>query len=164
MTLRVGIGYDVHPLVAGRELILGGVKVPFELGLDGHSDADVLTHAIIDAILGAARLGDIGRLFPDSDPAYRGADSLELLKRVGLRLREAGMTVVNIDAVVVAQRPRIAPFVDRMGERISEALGLSPADVGIKGKTTEGLGFEGRGEGISAHAVALIERCQINSR
>lgn len=157
MSIRVGIGFDVHRLAPGRDLVLGGVRIPFDLGLDGHSDADVLTHAVIDSLLGAARLGDIGRLFPDSDPAYKGADSIALLKQVGAKLGDAGFRVVNIDAVVAAQRPRISPHADEMSLHIAEALGIDPQDVGVKGKTTEGLGFEGRGEGISAYAVALLE-------
>lgn len=157
MSIRVGIGFDVHRLAPGRDLVLGGVRIPFDQGLDGHSDADVLTHAVIDSLLGAARLGDIGRLFPDSDPAYKGADSIALLKQVGAKLGDAGFRVVNIDAVVAAQRPRISPHADEMSLHIAEALGIDPQDVGVKGKTTEGLGFEGRGEGISAYAVALLE-------
>jgi 2-C-methyl-D-erythritol 2,4-cyclodiphosphate synthase len=154
--MRIGHGFDVHPLVAGRPLIVGGVTIPFEQGLDGHSDADVLLHAVADALLGAAGLGDIGRLYPDSDPAYRGADSRVLLRDVARRLAAAGFRVVNVDATVIAQAPRMAPYMVQMVANIAHDLGI-PADwVNVKAKTTEGLGFTGRGEGIAAEAVVLI--------
>ncbi|MEW5710477.1 MAG: 2-C-methyl-D-erythritol 2,4-cyclodiphosphate synthase [Pseudomonadota bacterium] len=154
--MRIGHGFDVHPLVAGRPLIIGGVTIPFERGLDGHSDADVLLHAVADALLGAAGLGDIGRLYPDSDPAYRGADSRALLRDVARRLAAAGFRVVNVDATIIAQAPRMAPHMAQMVANIAHDLGI-PADwVNVKAKTTEGLGFTGRGEGIAAEAVALI--------
>ncbi|MGN2391624.1 2-C-methyl-D-erythritol 2,4-cyclodiphosphate synthase [Pelomicrobium sp. G1] len=154
--MRIGHGFDVHPLVAGRPLIVGGVTIPFERGLDGHSDADVLLHAVADALLGAAGLGDIGRLYPDSDPAYRGADSRVLLRDVARRLAAAGFRVVNVDATVIAQAPRMAPYTAQMVANIAHDLGI-PADwVNVKAKTTEGLGFTGRGEGIAAEAVVLI--------
>ncbi len=156
--IRVGLGYDVHALVPGRRLVLGGVQIASTHGLLGHSDADVLLHAITDALLGAAGLGDIGRLFPDSDPQHRGADSLELLRAVALRIRDAGWKVANIDAVVIAQRPKIAPHIVAMQARIAPVLGVAQDAVGIKGKTSEHLGFAGRGEGIAAQAVALLER------
>lgn len=156
--LRVGHGYDVHRLVAGRALILGGVTVPFDRGLLGHSDADVLTHAVMDALLGAAALGDIGKLFPDSDAAYAGADSIALLRRVTALLREHGWQVGNVDATVVAQAPRLAPYIPEMRRRLAEAMGLDVDCVSVKATTEERLGFTGSGEGMAAHAVALIER------
>ena len=156
--LRVGHGYDVHRLVAGRALILGGVTVPFDRGLLGHSDADVLTHAVMDALLGAAALGDIGKLFPDSDAAYAGADSIALLERVTALLREHGWQVGNVDATVVAQAPRLAPYIPDMRRRLAEAMGLDVDGVSVKATTEERLGFTGSGEGMAAHAVALIER------
>ena len=156
--LRVGHGYDVHRLVAGRALILGGVTVPFDRGLLGHSDADVLTHAVMDALLGAAALGDIGKLFPDSDAAYAGADSIALLERVTALLREHGWQVGNVDATVVAQAPRLAPYIPDMRRRLAEAMGLDVDCVSVKATTEERLGFTGSGEGMAAHAVALIER------
>ena len=156
--LRVGHGYDVHRLVEGRALILGGVTVPFERGLLGHSDADVLTHAVMDALLGAAALGDIGQLFPDSDAAYAGADSIALLERVTALLREHGWQVGNVDATVVAQAPRLAPYIPEMRRRLAEAMGLDVDCVSVKATTEERLGFTGSGEGMAAHAVALIER------
>ena len=156
--LRVGHGYDVHRLVAGRALILGGVTVPFDRGLLGHSDADVLTHAVMDALLGAAALGDIGKLFPDSDAAYAGADSIALLERVTALLREHGWQVGNVDATVVAQAPKLAPYVPEMRRRLAEAMGLDVDCVSVKATTEERLGFTGSGEGMAAHAVALIER------
>ena len=156
--LRVGHGYDVHRLVEGRALILGGVTVPFDRGLLGHSDADVLTHAVMDALLGAAALGDIGKLFPDSDAAYAGADSIVLLKRVTALLREHGWQVGNVDATVVAQAPRLAPYIPEMRRRLAEAMGLDVDCVSMKATTEERLGFTGSGEGMAAHAVALIER------
>ena len=156
--LRVGHGYDVHRLVEGRALILGGVTVPFDRGLLGHSDADVLTHAVMDALLGAAALGDIGKLFPDSDAAYAGADSIALLERVTALLREHGWQVGNVDATVVAQAPRLAPYIPDMRRRLAEAMGLDVDCVSVKATTEERLGFTGSGEGMAAHAVALIER------
>ncbi len=156
--LRVGHGYDVHRLVEGRTLILGGVTVPFDRGLLGHSDADVLTHAVMDALLGAAALGDIGKLFPDSDAAYAGADSIALLERVTALLREHGWQVGNVDATVVAQTPKLAPYIPDMRRRLAEAMGLDVDCVSVKATTEERLGFTGSGEGMAAHAVALIER------
>ena len=156
--LRVGHGYDVHRLVEGRALILGGVTVPFDRGLLGHSDADVLTHAVMDALLGAAALGDIGKLFPDSDAAYAGADSIALLERVTALLREHGWQVGNVDATVVAQAPKLAPYIPEMWRRLAEAMGLDVDCVSVKATTEERLGFTGSGEGMAAHAVALIER------
>ncbi len=156
--LRVGHGYDVHRLTEGRALILGGVTVPFDRGLLGHSDADVLTHAVMDALLGAAALGDIGKLFPDSDAAYAGADSIALLERVTALLREHGWQVGNVDATVVAQAPKLAPYIPEMRRRLAEAMGLDVDCVSVKATTEERLGFTGSGEGMAAHAVALIER------
>ena len=156
--LRVGHGYDVHRLVEGRALILGGVTVPFDRGLLGHSDADVLTHAVMDALLGAAALGDIGKLFPDSEAAYAGADSIALLERVTALLREHGWQVGNVDATVVAQAPRLALYIPEMRRRLAEAMGLDVDCVSVKATTEERLGFTGSGEGMAAHAVALIER------
>ncbi len=156
--LRVGHGYDVHRLVEGRALILGGVTVPFDRGLLGHSDADVLTHAVMDALLGAAALGDIGKLFPDSDAAYAGADSIALLERVTALLRKHGWQVGNVDATVVAQTPKLAPYIPEMRRRLAEAMGLDVDCVSVKATTEERLGFTGSGEGMAAHAVALIER------
>ena len=155
--LRVGHGYDVHRLVEGRALILGGVTVPFDRGLLGHSDADVLTHAVMDALLGAAALGDIGKLFPDSDAAYAGADSIALLRRVTALLREHGWQVGNVDTTVVAQAPKLAPYIPEMRRRLAEAMGLDVDCVSVKATTEERLGFTGSGEGMAAHAVALIE-------
>ncbi len=154
--MRIGQGYDVHRLTEGRKLILGGVDIPYELGLLGHSDADVLSHAIMDALLGAAALGDIGLLFPDTDERYAGADSLKLLAAVCAHLRANGWEVVNTDATVVAQRPKLMPFIPEMRRRLAEAMGISPGCVSVKATTEEHLGFTGRGEGISAMAVALI--------
>lgn len=156
--LRIGHGYDVHRLTAGRKLILGGVEVPWEEGLLGHSDADVLTHAVMDALLGAAGLGDIGTLFPDSDPAYAGISSLLLLDQVCRRLSEDGWQVGNVDATVVAQRPKLAPYLPRMRQNLSLRLGIPPERVNVKATTEEGLGFTGTGQGMAAHAVALLER------
>lgn len=156
--LRIGYGYDVHRLVPGRALVLGGVTVPFEKGLLGHSDADVLTHAVMDALLGAAALGDIGQLFPDSDAAYAGADSIALLERVTALLREHGWQAGNVDATVVAQTPKLAPYIPDMRRRLAEAMGLDVDCVSVKATTEERLGFTGSGEGMAAHAVALIER------
>ena len=154
--MRIGHGYDVHRLVAGRPLILGGVAIPSDVGLDGHSDADVLTHAVIDALLGAAALGDIGSHFPDTDDEWRGADSMELLQTVVGRLAGAGFRVGNVDATVCLQRPRLRPFVDAMRERLAAGLGIDVGRVSVKATTGEGMGFVGTGEGASAHAVALI--------
>lgn len=156
--MRIGHGYDVHRLVRGRDLIIGGVKIDYEFGLLGHSDADVLTHAIMDALLGAAALGDIGKHFPDSDPAYAGADSLTLAKNVSALLRSNGYRIINVDSTVLAQRPKLAPVIPIMRERLAAALGVSIEDVSVKATTEEGLGFTGSGEGIAAHAVCLIER------
>jgi 2-C-methyl-D-erythritol 2,4-cyclodiphosphate synthase len=156
--IRVGVGFDVHALVPGRRLRIGGVDIESTHGLLGHSDADVLLHAITDAVLGAAGLGDIGLLFPDDDARHRDADSLELLRIAMDKVHEAGWRVGNVDAVVIAQRPRIAPHLARMRERIAPVLGVAESAVGIKGKTSEYLGFTGRGEGIGAQAVALLER------
>ena len=155
--MRIGTGYDVHKLVPGRKLILGGVTVPYELGLDGHSDADVIVHAIMDALLGAAALGDIGQHFPDNDPAYKGADSIELLKEVGNILRKEGYKVGNIDSTIIAQRPKLMTFLPEMRKNVAVALGIDVNQVSIKATTEEHLGFTGRGEGISSQAVALIE-------
>lgn len=159
MGIRIGHGYDVHRLTEGRKLILGGVAVPYEVGLLGHSDADVLTHAVMDALLGAAGLGDIGTHFPDSDSAYAGADSLKLLEHVTRLLKERGFVVSNIDATVIAQRPKLAPYILRIRENLAQAMGVDPARVSVKATTEEGLGFTGSGEGMAAHAVALIEEC-----
>ena len=155
--MRIGHGYDVHRLVEGRELILGGVKIPYEKGLLGHSDADVLLHAVSDALLGAAGLGDIGRHFPDTDPKYKGADSLKLLAQVGEKLRAAGYGVGNIDVTMIAQRPKLKDYIPQMEENIASALGISAAQVNVKATTEEKLGFTGTGEGMSCHAVCLIE-------
>lgn len=155
--MRIGHGYDVHRLVEGRKLILGGVDIPFEKGLLGHSDADVLAHAVMDALLGAAALGDIGKLFPDSDPAYEGADSLALLRRVAAVLDENGYRIGNVDATVLAQRPKLAPHIPLMRGGLAAAMGVAPGRVSVKATTEEGLGFTGTGEGIAAHAVVLIE-------
>ena len=156
--LRIGHGYDVHRLTEGRRLILGGVEVPYEKGLLGHSDADVLTHAVMDALLGAATLGDIGKLFPDTVSAYAGIASILLLERVAERLREAGYAVVNLDATVLAQAPKLAPYRERMRENLARALSLDASRVSVKATTEEGLGFTGEGLGIAAHAVALLEK------
>ena len=153
--MRIGHGYDVHRLVMGRALILGGVNIPYEKGLDGHSDADVLVHAIMDALLGAAALGDIGMLFPDNDERYLGADSIMLLREVKARL--ARYAISNIDATVIAQKPKLAPFIDDMRRNIAGALGLDLSRVSVKATTEEHLGFTGSGEGIAAHAVCLLE-------
>ena len=155
--MRIGHGYDVHRLVAGRDLILGGVKIPHETGLLGHSDADVLTHAVMDALLGAAALGDIGKLFPDSDAKYKGADSLALAKEVARRLAAAGYRIGNVDATVVAEAPKLAPHVEKMRENLAGALGVDVSAVSVKATTEEGLSFTGAREGIAAHAVCLIE-------
>jgi 2-C-methyl-D-erythritol 2,4-cyclodiphosphate synthase len=155
--MRIGQGFDVHPLVEGRRLVIGGVEIPFAKGLHGHSDADVLLHAICDALLGAAALGDIGGHFSDRDPKFKDADSRDLLRTVGKRLKEAGWRVVNVDATVIAQAPRIAPYAAQMVANVAADLGIDEAAVNVKGKTGEGLGHLGRGEGIAAQAVALIE-------
>ena len=155
--MRIGHGYDVHKLVEGRKLILGGVEIAYEKGLLGHSDADVLTHALMDALLGAAALGDIGKLFPDNDPDYEGADSVELLKKVMAMLQKHGYRLGNVDCTVIAQRPKLAPHIPLMRERLAAAMGTTADRVSIKATTEEGLGFSGQGLGIAAHAVALLE-------
>ena len=155
--MRVGNGYDVHQLTAGRPLILGGVTIPYEKGLKGHSDADVLIHAIMDALLGAAGLKDIGSYFPDTAEAYRGADSLKLLGQAAEMIKEKNFKIENIDSVIAAQRPKLAPYIPQMKENISRVLEIEINQIGIKATTTEHLGFEGRGEGISAYAVALMD-------
>lgn len=154
--MRIGQGYDVHRLVEGRALILGGVSIPYEKGLLGHSDADVLTHAVMDALLGAAALGDIGKLFPDTDPAYAGADSVALLRAVTAHLREKGWRVGNVDATVIAQRPKLAPYREEMRRNLAAAMDVDVDAVSIKATTEEGLGFTGSGEGMAAMAVALL--------
>ncbi len=154
--LRVGQGYDVHRLTEGRRLVLGGVEIPWERGLLGHSDADVLTHAVMDALLGAAAMGDIGKLFPDTDPAYAGADSLALLREVMRRLEIGGWRVVNADATVIAQRPRLAPYIPAMRQNLAEAMGLDLGCVNVKATTEEHLGFTGREEGMAAMAAVLL--------
>ena len=155
--MRIGMGYDVHKLVPNRDLILGGVKIPHELGLLGHSDADVLLHSIMDALLGAAALGDIGKHFPDTDPAYKGADSVKLLEHVGRLIREAGYSIENIDATIIAQRPKMRPHIDTMRRNITEALGIELDQINVKATTEEGLGFTGSEEGISAQAICLLQ-------
>jgi len=157
-SLRIGHGYDVHRLTEGRALVLGGVEIPWDRGLLGHSDADVLTHAVMDALTGAARLGDIGKLFPDTDPRYRGISSMALLSEVGRMLDGKGWSVVNIDAVLLAQAPKIAPYKAAMAENMAAALGIDAEQVNVKATTEEGLGFTGDGSGMAAHAVALLER------
>ena len=156
--MRVGMGYDVHKLTEGRKLILGGVDIPWEKGLLGHSDADVLIHAIMDALLGAAALGDIGKHFPDTDPRYEGISSIELLKKVGELLEEKGYVVENIDATIIAQKPKMAPHIPTMRENIAEALGIKISQLNIKATTEEGLGFTGQGEGISSQAICSLYR------
>jgi 2-C-methyl-D-erythritol 2,4-cyclodiphosphate synthase len=155
--MRIGQGFDVHRLVGGRKLVIGGVEIPFGLGLQGHSDADVLLHAICDALLGAAGLGDIGQHFPDSDPAYSGIDSRQLVRDVAKKLARQKLRVVNIDATIIAEEPRMMPHVPRMIGNIAEDLGIKPAAINIKATTTERLGFAGRGEGIAAQAIALVD-------
>ena len=155
--MRIGHGYDVHRLVPGRALMLGGVEIPHETGLLGHSDADVLVHAVMDALLGAAALGDIGHLFPDTDPQYSGISSLRLLDVVGKTLAEQGYQVENIDVTVIAQRPKLAPYLQQMRENLAKVLGLSVAQISIKATTEEHLGFTGRQEGMACHAVCLIK-------
>ena len=154
--MRIGSGYDVHRLTEGRALILGGVKIPFEKGLLGHSDADVLAHAVADALLGAAALGDIGKLFPDTEERYRGADSLLLLSEVCRRVRESGHEIEKIDATVMAQRPKLAPYILQMREKLAETCGITTEQISVKATTEEGMGFTGSGEGMSASAVCLL--------
>ena len=154
--MRIGHGYDVHRLVEGRKLILGGVEIPYEKGLLGHSDADVLAHAIMDALLGAAALGDIGKLFPDNDPAYAGADSLKLMARVVEVLNEKGYAIGNIDSTVIAQKPKLAPYIMEMRQRMAEVCGIDMEQISVKATTEEKLGFTGSGEGIATHAVCII--------
>lgn len=157
--LRIGQGYDVHQLVEGRKLIMGGVDIPHTRGLLGHSDADVLAHAVADALLGGVRGGDIGKLFPDTDPVYEGADSMKLLAAVADFVRDLGYEILDVDSVIAAQAPKLSPYRDQMRENLARAMGISPENVGVKATTTEHLGFEGREEGISATAVALLVRC-----
>lgn len=154
--MRIGTGYDVHRLAEGRDLILGGVKIPYERGLLGHSDADVLLHAVMDALLGAAALGDIGRHFPDSDPAYKGISSMVLLERVGELIEAKGFLIENVDATVIAQAPKLRPYMDAMRENVAKVLKLDEDCVNVKATTEEGLGFTGRGEGIAAQAVCML--------
>lgn len=156
--LRTGLGYDVHAFAPGRNLILGGVDIPHHQGLDGHSDADVLAHAIMDALLGGVRGGDIGKLFPDTDPAYKGADSLKLLERVAQFVRDVGWEIVDVDSVIAAQAPKLSPYREQMRENLAAAMGIPIENVGVKATTTEHLGFEGREEGMSAQAVCLLAR------
>ena len=158
-SLRIGLGTDVHALAEGRRLILGGVDIPHERGLLGHSDADVLAHAVSDALLGAARAGDIGKLFPDTDPAYAGADSMRLLAEVAAHVRSLGFEIVDVDSVVTAQAPKLSPHRDAMRKNLADAIGIPVENVGVKATTSEWLGYEGREEGITAQAVALLERC-----
>jgi 2-C-methyl-D-erythritol 2,4-cyclodiphosphate synthase len=155
--VRVGLGYDLHPLVEGRPLVLGGVEIPFSKGLQGHSDADVLAHAIADALLGAAGLKDLGALFPDSDPAYRDASSLALLEEVGHKVRHAGFRIDNIDSVIVAEAPKLAPHFDSMRVEMARVLAIEPAQISVKAKRAEGIDAIGRGEAMAAHAVCLVE-------
>ena len=155
--MRIGQGYDVHRLTEGRDLILGGVKIPYDKGLLGHSDADVLVHAVMDALLGAAALGDIGEHFPDTDPAYKGISSIELLRHVGKLLEENCYIIENIDATIIAQRPKMAPYIEQMKKNVADALAIEVSQVNIKATTEEGLGFTGSGEGISAQAIASLE-------
>lgn len=155
--MRIGLGYDVHRLTEGRKLILGGVEISYEKGLLGHSDADVLVHAVMDALLGAAALGDIGQHFPDTDPRYSGISSLKLLEHVETLLEEHGFSVGNIDAVIIAQKPKMAPHIPQMRENIARTLGIAVSQVNVKATTEEGLGFTGQGEGISSQAVCLLE-------
>lgn len=154
--MRIGHGYDVHRLVEGRKLILGGVEIPYEKGLLGHSDADVLAHAVTDALLGAAAIGDIGKLFPDTDPAYKGADSLKLLAEAVRQVRAKGYDVVNVDATVLAQAPKLRPHIDTMRQNLADACGIDVDQMNVKATTEEGLGFTGSGEGIAVHAVCLL--------
>lgn len=154
--MRIGHGYDVHRLVEDRKLIIGGVEIPYDKGLLGHSDADVLTHAVMDAILGAAALGDIGKHFPDTDERFKGADSVELLKHVGVLIKERGYKISNIDATIIAQRPKMAPYIEEMKVNLSKALNMELDCINIKATTEEGLGFTGNGDGIAAHSVCII--------
>ena len=156
--MRIGMGYDVHKLTEGRKLIMGGVEIPYEKGLLGHSDADVLVHAVMDALLGAAALGDIGKHFPDTDPQYEGISSIRLLEHVGKLLEESGYIIENIDATIIAQRPKMRPYIDQMRENMAKALGIEPDQVNVKATTEEGLGFTGSGEGISSQAVCAVEK------
>ncbi|WP_350454299.1 2-C-methyl-D-erythritol 2,4-cyclodiphosphate synthase [Slackia heliotrinireducens] len=156
--IRIGLGFDVHALAEGRKLIIGGVDIPYERGLYGHSDADVLAHAIADAVLGAARAGDIGKLFPDNDPAFKGADSMVLLARAAEVVREMGFEILDVDSVISAQAPKLSPYREQMRANLADAMGIPVDNVGVKATTTEHLGFEGRGEGMSAQAVALLVR------
>ena len=158
MTIRIGHGYDVHRLVEGRKLILGGVAIPFARGLEGHSDADVLLHALCDALLGSLSLGDLGIHFPDTDPRYKDSDSVELLKRVTGMVKEKGFNLGNIDATIVAEQPKVSGYIAQMKDTIAHTTGIDRDQISIKATTTEGLGFVGRGEGIAAHAVVLVER------
>lgn len=155
---RIGLGYDVHAFAEGRRLVIGGVDIPFDKGLDGHSDADVLVHAVMDALVGALRAGDIGKLFPDTDPAYKGADSIKLLEQVGELVRREGWRIVDIDTVLMIQEPKMAPHREQMRANIAAALQIPVENVGVKATTTEWLGYEGRGEGVTAQAVALLEK------
>ncbi|MBF0572518.1 MAG: 2-C-methyl-D-erythritol 2,4-cyclodiphosphate synthase [Desulfamplus sp.] len=164
MKFKIGSGYDVHRLVNDRRLIIGGVNIPFDKGLQGHSDADVLTHAICDAMLGAVGLGDIGRHFPDSDPAYRNISSLILLKHCANMLEDRGYSVGNIDCTILAQSPKLEPYKKAMEHKIAAAIEISPESVNVKATTTEGLGFEGKGEGIAAHAIVLITKISSSNR
>lgn len=158
MGFRVGLGYDVHKLTEDRKLILGGVDIPYEKGLLGHSDADVLVHAIMDALLGACKMGDIGKLFPDTDPQYEGISSIKLLTLVGELLKEKGYKIVNIDSIIVAQKPKMASYISSMEENIATALGISIDDINVKATTEEWLGFTGSGEGIASKAVCMVEK------
>lgn len=158
MPVRIGHGYDVHRLVEGRKLMLGGVAIPFSRGLDGHSDADVLVHALCDALLGSLSLGDLGMHFPDTDPRYKNSDSVELLKRVTGMVKEKGFSIGNIDATIIAEQPKISGYIAEMKDTIAHTTGIDRGQISIKATTTEGLGFAGRGEGIAAHAVVLVER------
>ncbi|WP_026516890.1 2-C-methyl-D-erythritol 2,4-cyclodiphosphate synthase [Butyrivibrio sp. MC2021] len=155
--MRIGMGYDVHRLVEGRDLIIGGVKIPYEKGLLGHSDADVLLHAIMDSLLGAAALGDIGKHFPDTDPKFKGADSMALLREVGRMLKETSFVIENIDATIIAQAPKMRPHIDTMRQNIADALGIDVTQVNVKATTEEGLGFTGTGEGISSQSICLLK-------
>jgi len=155
--MRIGIGYDIHPLVKGRKLVIGGVEIPFKKGLDGWSDADVLTHAIIDALLGAAALGDIGRHFPPGEPQYKDISSLTLLERTWGKLVENGFKIVNVDATIVAEKPKLKDFIDQMRLKLSDTLGIAPSQVSVKASTANGLGFVGQREGIAAYAVVMVQ-------
>ena len=160
MTVRIGVGYDSHRLVQGRALILGGVSIPHAVGLAGHSDADALCHAITDAVLGAAALGDIGRHFPDTEARWKDADSIQLLRQAVALVREAGFAIANVDAIVVAEQPKLSPYIDAIRARLAEALDVEADAVSVKSKTNEGMGETGRGEGIAVHAVALLASCR----